>query len=79
MSFSVSRLVSMESKKYEKKSWVNFNVKQKPELIKNLECDVSMTAIRAKCGVKQQTVSDSKRSRSDVHKQSLLFNIASSS
>jgi hypothetical protein len=28
----------MESKKYEKKSWVNFNVKQKLELIKNLEC-----------------------------------------
>ena len=50
----------MESKKYEKKSWVNFNVKQNPELIKNPECAVSVTAARAKCGVKQQTVSDSK-------------------
>ena len=27
----------MGSKKYEKKSWVNFNVKQKRELIKNRE------------------------------------------
>jgi hypothetical protein len=79
MSFSVSRLVSMESKKYEKKSSVNFKVKQKPELFKNPECGVSMTALRAKCGVKQQTVSDSKQSRSDGHKHSLFFNIASSS
>ena len=68
MSFSVSRLASMESKKYEKKSWVNFNVKQEPELIKNLECGVSMTTLCAKCGVKQQTVPDSKQSRSDGHK-----------
>jgi len=30
MSFSVSKLVSKEFKKYEKKSWANFNVKQKP-------------------------------------------------
>jgi len=30
----------MESKKYKKKSWVNFNIKQKTGLIKNLESGV---------------------------------------
>jgi len=61
MSFSVSRLVSKEFKKYEKKSWANSNVKQKPGLIKNLESGVIMIALCAKCGVKQQTVSHSKQ------------------
>ena len=56
MSVYVSRLVSKEFKKYEKKSWANFNVKQKPELIKKLESGVSMTALCEKCGVKQKTV-----------------------
>jgi hypothetical protein len=46
----------MGSKKYKRKSWVNFNGKQKPGLIKNLESGVSTTAVCAKCGVKQQTV-----------------------
>jgi hypothetical protein len=77
MSFSVSRLVSMESKKYEKKSWVNFNVKQKPELIKNLECGVSMTALCAKWGLKQQTLTATNQGQ--TVKQSLIFNIANSS
>jgi hypothetical protein len=79
MSVYVSRLVSKEFKKYEKKSWANFNVKQKPELIKKLESGVSMTALCEKCGVKQKTVSHSKQPRSDGHKHSFFFNIASSS